>query len=205
MELPGLPLWSFKRAGWKVIFYQYPWETIYRAKHYVQTLEAVYADAKARLQNIPSGKRVIVAGISLGSLPATRLAASFKRVEGLILNVPYADPVTNLYDFGPTRRRVNSDGYVGRFLNTTHTRESLDKELSSFSPLKRAKDLGHVKVVLFVAHRDKYFLYRHTKKLRDALDQRAKQFICFESKSLGHWMGASKYNLQSASWLKWLG
>jgi len=168
----------------------------------LQTVEGAYADAAKRLAELPPDKKVLVAGVSLGSLPATRLAVSSKRVKGLVLNVPYADPITNLFDFGPTRKVPK--GYVEKFLAGKKL-EEVEKAASLFSPLQNAHRLKHVKVLLFVARRDRIFLYRHSKKLRDALQHHAKQFMCLESKLLGHWFGASKYNLQSSKWLKWLG
>ena len=156
----------------------------------------MYADAKRRMQNLPANKRVIVAGISFGSLPAVRLAASFKRVEGLILNVPYADPAINLKDF-PAHK-------IEAFLGDTHTEQTFSRAVRQYAPLRRAKDLGHVRAVLFIAQKDTYFHPQHAYRLRDELTRRTKGLAFFEPKSLGHKSGASKYNLQSAKWLKWL-
>jgi len=202
LELPFLPLWYFKKAGWKVFYYHYPFKVVLAADLYLQTVQGAYADAAKRLAELPSDKNVLVAGVSLGSLPATKLAVSSRRVKGLVLNVPYADPITNLFDFGPTHK-VPKD-YVEKFL-ASRKLEDVEKAASPFSPLQNAHRLKHVKVLLFVARRDRIFLYRHSQKLRDALQLHVAQFKCLESEKLGHWLGASKYNLQSSKWLHWLG
>jgi len=204
LNLPGLPLWSFRRSGWRVVFYQYSWDVMSSVETYMGTLKAVYADAEQRLKVLPTDTRVAVFGLSWGSLAATRLAASFKRVEALILNVPYSDPIVHLYDFKPTRRIPAPAKYTKKFLGSTEAGASFGKAIAAYAPYHRAKDMGHLRVMLFFAHKDKFFLPKYMRKLCTALQKHAKEFEFSESENFGHTLGASKYNFQSGKWLRWL-
>ena len=203
LRLPLQPIATFQKMGWRVVSYEYPWSIIHTASVYLRTLEQIYADARKRLERLPKTGQIIAVGISLGSLPATRLATSSPQIGGLILNVPYADPITNLHDFGKTKKIP--EGYTELFLASAKSEKKFAKSIAPFSPLQQARKTKHLKVLLFIAKKDKFFVYTHAKDLRTALQENAGKFRSFEAEHLGHHDGAVKFNLESRKWLEWLG
>lgn len=199
---PYLPIRVFAKKGWRVIAYQYPWQVINTATSYMNTLNGVFDDASKRIMQLNPDSRVIAVGMSLGSLPATRFATTFRQVDGLILNVPYADPITNMHDYEPTRK-VPKD-FAEKFINTAISLEELERQVEPYSPLRQAKHMRHLKVVLFAAQQDKWFLYKYALQLRDEIGKYTDHLAFFSSKRLNHITGSSKFNFCSKYWLDWL-
>ena len=203
LNLRGLPIWRFRRAGYQVIAYSYRASVLtVSAELTMQNFNAIMDDALNRLNNLTKDVPVYAFGSSMGTVLAMNFASRSPRVTKIVLNLSYFNIAEHILHLPPLPRL--SAGRLSSYVADAGGPDGLHHTFDLYSPDHLAGDMDDRDILLYLSRNDRVLQYRHTRKLRAKLVEAGARVKYVETAGLGHYFAALSNHLRASTYMEFL-
>jgi pimeloyl-ACP methyl ester carboxylesterase len=203
LNLPGLPIRHFRRAGYRVIAYSYRLEIANKNPDTtLKYLDAIIADADRRISSFKKGTTVYCFGSSLGTVLAVNVAVHHEQIKKVVLNLSYYDIAEQILNLPPmilvSPKRHKS------YITAGGGADGLHKIFDRYSPASLLNQLSGKQVLLYISRKDRLHRYRDTKNLPIAMKDAGVDLTYYENAHLSHYFSAFRNHLDYKKYMEFL-